>query len=418
MPDGAEHVGVIRECHRAHSAAPHLLCQLTHFDHTSQERILRVNVQMDELGHDQPFLPRAARSSVALLVALAISSCGETENSDRASDAGMEGGAGASGSRVPPQDPGMPLATGTAPTVLAINHLFLGDTDRDGTETPDAWADFGYDLDGLASSPEDAAHCAPPPGSSPAIVQTDGNDGVDNSFGRNLLPVLRSFSPSASQLVNESIGGGEFTILFELRNLGPEPTQSGVVTALHSGLELPLDARPPRFDGSDVWPLSPELVNDGDPNNPKILFDRSFVFNGTWASGTTADLQIKLIITTYELDLHIQNAVITMELAGTGAAASATNGMIAGVIETEELVESIRDLVGAIDPALCDPSFFENVAQRVRVSSDIMLDGRNGDPTQTCNAVSIGLGFTALPVTLGPIGTLPAEVDPCAPAGG
>ena len=44
-----------------------------------------------------------------------------------------------------------------------------------------------------------------------------------------------------------------------------------------------------------------------------------------------------------------------------------------------------------------------------------MADGTNGDPTKTCNAISIGLGFNAKAVKLGAVAP-PAQPkpDPCA----
>ena len=101
-----------------------------------------------------------------------------------------------------PADPGQPAAAGTTPTVLAISQLFLGDTDRQGNPSPTAWKDYGYDLDGIVSTKTGTNHCAPVKGANPANVKTDGTNGIDNSFGSNLMPLIVSLASDPGSSVN------------------------------------------------------------------------------------------------------------------------------------------------------------------------------------------------------------------------
>jgi hypothetical protein len=59
---------------------------------------------------------------------------------------------------------------------------------------------------------------------------------------------------------------------------------------------------------------------------------------------------------------------------------------------------------------LCDKSPFDAVAGGIRAASDIMKDGTNGDPSQECNGISIGLGFESVAANIGL--ALPATPPP------
>lgn len=86
--------------------------------------------------------------------------------------------------------------------------------------------------------------------------------------------------------------------------------------------------------------------------------------------------------------------------------------MIAGVIPTELFVEAFRDLVGNMDPALCDSSTFDSIAAQLRQISDILQDGTQ-DPAEPCDAISVGVGFRGTLVTLGTPEPPTPVPDPC-----
>jgi hypothetical protein len=205
---------------------------------------------------------------------------------------------------------------------------------------------------------------------------------------------------------------GEWTLLLRLNALSSAPDQSGILGALYAGAPT---SSWPYWSGSDVWPVKPESLDNGDINQPKMVFPASYVAGGTWVSGPPAALTLTLGMSGYEPTLLLQRAVISMYVYGTGATAYATKGTIA-VIETEQLVAELKKVAGLSDPSLCSSTAFEGIATQIRQASDIMADGTNGDPSKTCNAISIGLGFEAFAAVLG--GVAPPEAsspDPCAP---
>ncbi len=314
----------------------------------------------------------------------------------------------------PPADPGGPAAAGTTPTVLAISKLYLGDTDKQGNPDPNAWKSLGYDIDGIVSTPHGTNHCKPVDGANPTNVKTDGNNGIDNSFGENLLPLITSLAQDVSASVNQSISDGSFTVMVKMDNVDSQANQDGITAALYGGAKM---GSAPVWDGTDKWPVVPELLNGGNINDPKVQFAKSFVADNTWVSGSQGDLALNLAVQGYNLTLNIGKAVITMKLAGDRK--SASGGIIAGVINTEDLVSQLKKVAGSFDPSLCDGPTFESIAQQIRVASDIMSNGTNGDPSKTCDAISIGIGFDAQQVQLGDVAPVsPPGADPCNPSGG
>jgi hypothetical protein len=169
------------------------------------------------------------------------------------------------------------------------------------------------------------------------------------------------------------------------------------------------------FDGS-AWTVAPELLSDpNDITSAKISFPSSYVNNGTWVSGTKGDIGLAVNVQGFELVLNIVNAVVTMDLDSSLSGAS--NGVIAGVIEVEPLIEELRKIAGSFDESLCGGTTFDSIADQIRQASDIMKNGSQ-DASGTCDAISIGLGFDAVASNLGMVGD-PAEPgeDPCAEGG-
>lgn len=381
----------------------------------------------------------------SLFAASAVTACGGDDDGGPTSNAsgGTSGGGGSSGSSgssgtggsgtpttgvtcdpdpslcvLPPEAPAAaPPAAGTTETVLAVSNLYLGTTDRSGNSTTTAWKDYGFNLDNLISKKTDTNHCKPQQGANPSTVKTDGNGGIDNSFGANLMPLISSLASSAQDDVNQSITDGSFTVMVRMTNLGdPATDQTAVNAMLYGGADM---GSAPKWDGTDAWPVFPELLNGGNIDDPKVKFPASFVAGGTWVSNGGGSLDLTISIQGFSLTLTIVQAVFAMDITGTGATAAATNGTIAGVLETENLINELKKVAGAFDESLCEGSTFESIAQQIRAASDIMGDGTNGDDTKTCNAISIGLGFDAKAVVLGAVAA-PATggEDPCAGAGG
>ncbi len=348
--------------------------------------------------------------SLAVLAATFAYGCGgETdENTDDPA---------AGNSIVPPEKPADGVAGDGDGVVLAVHKLFLGDTDRSGSPSPTAWKQFGYNLDGKISKKTSTDLCKPNKGAAPSSIYPDGNGGIDNAFGKLLLPIITGLAQDAAQQVNENIQDGTFTIMTSVEKLGSGKDYVDLHTRLYVGGDYAeAMQKAPAWDGSDEWPVVPELLDDpNDITSSKIQFPKSYVADNTWVSGTPGNLDLALSVAGFTLTLTISKAVITMEM--NEGHTSASNGVIAGVLNVEVLIEELRKVAGSFDPGLCTGTTFDSLADQIRQASDILADGTQ-DPTKTCDAISIGLGFESKLVKLGAVGeeAEPAE-DPCATGG-
>jgi hypothetical protein len=307
--------------------------------------------------------------------------------------------------------------------VLAVSKMYFGDTDRDGVPSHKAWMAFGYDLDGKKSSKDSTDHCKIAEGAPKAAVQTDGYDGIDNSYGANIVPILVGIEADFSMRVNELIQEGSFTVILDVDKLGTGTNYVGLPASLLDGAQAGF----PKWDGNDEWSLHCETMIDckdagtlqiADGNKSAIAFPNSYVADGTWVSGDigSVDIQVPMFFMvdpSLQLTTRLRRAVITMDLDPGAPPTSARNGIIAGVIDTEEFVDKIRQIAGHISPSLCEGPTLQSVLASVRAASDIMTDGSQ-DPDQVCNGISVGYGFDAKAVRLGTVlDRSPLPEDPC-----
>ena len=97
-----------------------------------------------------------------------------------ACDDGEGGAVDAATSALPPPAPdgGTPPAATTM--TFVINQIFLGDADRDGVQSNNAWKRFGFNIDGKFTTKTSRDGCTLDPGVGDS-VQVDGENGIDNS---------------------------------------------------------------------------------------------------------------------------------------------------------------------------------------------------------------------------------------------
>jgi hypothetical protein len=304
---------------------------------------------------------------------------------------------------------------GTGSVTFAISKLYLGDTDPDGTpDKANGWKHFGYDLDGKISTATSTDLCKTLNGALPSKVYPDGDNGIDNSFGHLILPIILGFAPTAPTAINSSITGGKFTVMLDMQKLGMGTDYDPLVTNLFAGGDLMGMAK---FNGTDQWPVRPELLNDmmTIASGSKVSFSMSYLASNTWVSGTKGDVSLSLTVSGFTLSLTIHQAVISVQLDSTHK--HGTKGVLAGILKTEELTSELVMVAGSFDKTLCNGPTIASVLSQIRQASDILSDSTQ-DPTKNCDGISIGLGFDAEVVQLGPVAP-PATVNPnpCADGG-
>jgi hypothetical protein len=162
----------------------------------------------------------------------------------------------------------------------------------------------------------------------------------------------------------------------------------------------------PHFDGTDVWPAV---------QGTSLSLPGSYLANDTWVSGPIESLSVWIWGSDWVLTLDLRHAVLTMNLDQ--AHQAATGGIVSGVVPTAALQSRVRTLAGSLDPTLCSSSTVDALLAQIATASDIMQDGTQ-DPTKTCDGISVGLGFEAHLVHLGPTTPPgPTMPDPCTDGG-
>ncbi|MSP24156.1 MAG: hypothetical protein EXR75_03125 [Myxococcales bacterium] len=343
--------------------------------------------------------------SLALLASAAAVGCSTTETTPAAVDGAH---------KLPPSEPADGKDGDGSGYIYAVNKLFLGETDRKGSPKSDAWEEYGFDLDNKISTKTSTDLCKPRPGAIPASVRVDGKGGVDNSFGKNLIPIIASLAQNPSATINENILAGDFTIITRIDKLGTGADYRNLSSLLYVGANL---GKPAAFDGTDEWPISPALLADPtDIDSSLVKFPKSYVNANTWVSGTPTPLDLTIAVAGFSLTLKISKALVVMDLAADRKSTSL--GVIAGVIPVEELIAELKKVAGAFSAELCTGNTFESIAEQIRQASDILDDGTQ-DPTKECNAISIGLGFESKSIKLGPVAPAsPLPPDPCSEGAG
>jgi len=306
----------------------------------------------------------------------------------------------------------MPPPPNAPDVTFAISKLFLGDTDRDGTPNKvSGWKQYGFDLDHKISTALSVDLCIPRKNAPVKTVYPDGNNGIDNAFGKNILPMFLGLSSTFSADENARITKGEHTLLFHVQKLGPDIDYNPLLGREYAGANL---GQPPKFDGSDTWPVNPaSLVNPADIMSAKTQFPQSYLTANTWVGIAQGDLDFSLAVLGASAVLPIKHAIVTMDLSLDHKAAQ--NGTIAGVITVNDFVAYLKKAAGTFDPSLCSGPTIDSILAQLEQAADILAD-TSQDPTKLCDAISIGLGFDAKVVKLGAIAppVMPSP-DPCAP---
>lgn len=317
--------------------------------------------------------------------------------------------------KVPPGEEGPPAPDGPERT-FAINQIWLGETDRAGITKKDAWKTYGYNLDGQVTnvvdgnSPDLAHVCKRVTSAKPSVHQ-DGDEGIDNAFGKEILGLLAATPlASPSRSVTDALQAGTFTIMLKLKGLTDDPAQTNTAlggTILIGGRFDTDPAVRPGFLTTDTWPFL---------KDPQVPITGAYIRNGVFVNGKGgSQVKLSLSVGGQSLDLTVNGALISFKHNPAGH--SLDEGTIAGVVRTEEFVTSIANIAGSL--GLCSGAIVEGIKSSVRFASDMMADGTQ-NPAATCDGISIGLGFTAkqigAPTTEAP--PPPPAADPCAPDGG
>ena len=329
-------------------------------------------------------------------VAVLCIACGGTTTEQQ--DGGPKDGGGGDvvmkgdSGKPPPPDSGTPT---NVTATYALHTLYLGESDRNSsTPSISAWKSYGLNIDGLQTVKADTNVCTLQQGA-PKMNQADGNNGIDNAWGATILPILQAAlsQPTPSQTETAGIQQGVWTVQLQITGLSDDPQQTapGLVAQIFTSGQY--DQTTPAFDSSTDWPVLSTSVKDGKniSSGSTMIFGDAFIENGQFVTQTAPNpLVLSLAFNGVPVEFHLHDSTIIFQHS---APTDLTNGTIAGVLDTAEFIATLKAVAGQFSTTLCGAAF-DGIAQQIGQASDIMNDGTNLTG-QTCNGISVGIGFDA-----------------------
>ena len=288
---------------------------------------------------------------------------------------------------------------------FAARKIYLGETDRTGMPVAQAWKAYGRNIDGIISvAGVDNGECRRIAGASSSSA-ADGNNGIDNAWGKTVLGFILGLQPTPTKSTNQLIEGGARTLMLKFAE-PPKQTGSAPFALVSAENTFAL-----KWDGSDSRPIAESSTTGG---KPRTVFAVAAMAGGVLTSGVgSAPFALSFNFGGAALDIPIRLPQVSLKISVDGKTGS--EGTISGVVDTEEMVASIEKSAGFISTQLCGGSTLDTIKQVIRQASDILVDGTQ-DPTKDCNAISIGIGFDAVAVAVGPVaGPVGPAKDPCLP---
>lgn len=312
----------------------------------------------------------------------------------------------------PPPPPAMddPSDAGDQTFVVALHTLNVGIGDA-------GVAGLGYDLDDVYTC------CDGGPESCKAAVtgatHCDTSGGRDDSSGL-LLGGLAKVDSTAFNTgsINQNLEQGVYSVLVQVQHYNGTPNDTSVAVSIFASTGVVGDAGA-AWDGGDIWTVNSAFaVNDSGPPLPNHFDPNAYVSDGTLVM--QVDFPLALGTTsTGGLDVNLTAGHITASVISAGNGTYALrDGQIVGRWNAGDIltaVQSLRILGGTVCPGSMAYSL---VKSQICQYADIMTDPTKDMTGATCDALSLGMGYTADPAILGPI--VPGTTHPslCYPEGG
>lgn len=324
------------------------------------------------------------------------------------------GAAGASAPCVSRRPPGPPSAgssgqggAGDVSFVVALRDFDFGET---------AVTVAGYDLDGACTNcvceGDTASRCLLPTPTNQVAI-TDGPQGEDRGARALFLAAAPFLAEVSSQGIQDAVDAGKFTVVLRISGYNGLPDDPSVSAAWFVGTKLP---SPPKWDGTDAWPVRSYGVVDGDIDKPISVDNNAYVRDSILVAGpkgvdgTSREVPFQV---SADFLITISSVFVTGRVVKGPADGqfALEDGVLAGKWATDDVLRQLTGLRIFGEQVCPGTQVFEQLAQQVCSTSDIALF--DGAPTDPCNAISVGIAFAAAPAQIGGINPEPLPANDC-----
>lgn len=322
--------------------------------------------------------------------------------------------------------PTTPGGTPLPDIYLAIDTLRLGALDRDGGADKNAWKTLGFDLDGKCSGSATCSGvtnvaCVGPDGGALAV---DGDDCRDNMFGRLAgvaisVPQVGARYGLSEDAFNCSLCAGSFTFVIKVSGYDGTEDDDDLRVDLYPspGLEtpLPLDCSSPGWSRDACflpampWKIATEgmAAPSAGPALPdaKLADAHAYVKAGYLVMQLPDDAlfwfptQPGAAINAFPAKL--QKGVVSGRIVkGADQTWGVEDGIVAGRLKATDVLEGFQRI------GLCpNDSNFHLID--IYLSQNLDITAGDADPSTACDALSMGVGFTARQAVAGALESAP-----------
>lgn len=304
---------------------------------------------------------------------------------------------------LPPDPPSMPGGAGNTTFVVAVHTIDLGD----GMKVP------GYDLDDRCTCEGEGRTCVPHP---PSQMLCDLPNGVDNATARIVREIQTAYPTFSSAFFSMKADGGDWSLLLRVSGWNGQPDDDAIEVDLYPVAGRPSAVgNPPKWDGTDPWPVPVSSLDDGKTITLAKYKDTHGYVRGNvlYASIPTTTFRMSGGLQTMRLD--ITGGVITGTIQKVPAGYRVSDGVIAGRWRLSDLFKDISSYRNEKGIPICTTDFVWGTAKGVICDApDILADV--GGATLPCDALSLGFGFTADPAQIAATPKPdPMDTNPCPP---
>ena len=269
---------------------------------------------------------------------------------------------------------GAPPAPRRRPTrrrsTFAVNQLFLGETDRSGRRprTPGRTTATTSTASSRRRRRHGRLHASGRRGLREAGRRQQRHRQRVRSHGPRLHP--RPRRRPRRRRINDTIQGGSFTILLEVKGLTDDPKQTN--TGLSGRLLVGGDVR--RRQEADVHARRTTGRTAPRPDRPDL--EGAYINNGTFVNGARRrDRRARALHPGRRSSRSRSTAPSSRSI--TRRRTTSRTARSPASLDTEELVTGIEKVAGRISTQLCGGSTLDDIEQTIRQASDILADGTN-----------------------------------------
>jgi len=336
---------------------------------------------------------------------------------DAGSAAGASGSAGSAGASeggvpgcthaAPPGKPSVVNAGGAEDLVFVLDWLKMADRD------------LGYDLDKTCTCQGETDSCQEPKWAK--ADHCDGPDGRDNAAGSLIQEGANLVPGFGDNAWNSDLKAGDWGLIFRVskyNGLADDdqvelawyvPTEFDKLWELDGGT-MPEGGGPiPKWDGTDVWPLKAESLNDSDPNRPKWVDANAYVSGGV----LVGKIDLGEFQASGSLKLVVKDAFVTARLVKESGIWRMKEGLLAGVWVLEDIFKQLGQMSMGGEFLCTDSIAYTMIKGMICKYADIYRS--RGTPSSQCDSLSLGLSFTAIAGKLGQAVETTSTANTCKP---